>query len=367
MKKKIRILHVLSSHIYSGAENVVCQLISMFRSDPDYEMVYCSPDGPIREALEARQVSYVPIEKVCRREIQRVIAEVSPNLVHAHDVRASIVCAMAAGGVGGNRLPVISHIHACFDSMTKISAKSLSYLLFSGSFKKIFWVSESSLKHYAFSGMVRGKSQILYNVIDPDKLKQRLEEDTASYGYDVVFLGRFTDQKNPKRIVGILECLQKQLQLQQEPLWQGQFQAAMIGDGALYSSIQQMVQEKGLEQVIALPGYQSNPYKALASAKAFLMASRYEGTPMSVLEAMALGVPVVSTATDGIADVVKSGVTGYLEETDEKLAERLKELLTDPKKQKSMSEASKKQFAQTCDRKKYRQTLDTVYQENAVW
>ena len=312
MKKKIRILHVLSSHIYSGAENVVCQIISMFRSDPDYEMVYCSPDGPIREALEARQVPYVPIEKVCRREIQRVIAEVSPNLVHAHDVRASIVCAMAAGGVGENRLPVISHIHACFDSMTKISAKSLSYLLFSGSFKKIFWVSESSLKHYAFSGLVKGKSQILYNVIDPDKLKQLLEEDTASYGYNVVFLGRFTDQKNPQRIVGILECLQKQLQ----------FQAAMIGDGELYSSIQQMVQEKGLEQVIALPGYQSNPYKALASAKAFLMASRYEGTPMSVLEAMALGVPVVSTATDGIADVVKSGVTGYLEETDEKLAER---------------------------------------------
>lgn len=357
MKKKIRILHVLSSHIYSGAENVVCQIISMFRSDPDYEMVYCSPDGPIREALEVRQVSYVPIDKVCRREIQRVIAEVSPNLVHAHDVRASIVCAMAAGGASGNRLPVISHIHACFDSMTKISVKSLSYLLFSGSFKKIFWVSESSLKHYAFSGMVKGKSQILYNVIDPEKLKQRLEEDTTSYGYGVVFLGRFTDQKNPQRIVEILECLHKQLQ----------FQAAMIGDGELYSSIQQMVQEKGLEQVIALPGYQSNPYKALASAKAFLMASRYEGTPMSVLEAMALGVPVVSTATDGIADVVKSGVTGYLEETDEKLAERLKELLTDPEKQKSMSEASKKWFAQICDRKKYRQALDTAYQENAVW
>ena len=128
-----------------------------------------------------------------------------------------------------------------------------------------------------------------------------------------------------------------------------------------------MVQEKGLEQVIALPGYQSNPYKALASAKAFLMASRYEGTPMSVLEAMALGVPVVSTATDGIADVVKPGVTGYLEETDEKLAERLKELLTDPEKQKSMSEASKKWFAQICDLEKYRQALDTAYQENAVW
>lgn len=296
-----------------------------------------------------------------------MIAEVSPNLVHAHDVRASIVCAMAAGGVGGNRLPIISHIHACFDSMTKISAKSLSYLLFSGSFKKIFWVSESSLKHYAFSGMVRGKSQILYNVIDPDKLKQRLEEDTASYGYDVVFLGRFTDQKNPKRIVGILECLQKQLQLQQEPLWQGQFQAAMIGDGELYSSIQQMVQEKGLEQVIALPGYQSNPYKALASAKAFLMASRYEGTPMSVLEAMALGVPVVSTATDGIADVVKSGVTGYLEETDEKLAERLKELLTDTKNKRVCRKLRRSSLHRPATGRSTGRLWIPCIRRNAVW
>ena len=74
--------------------------------------------------------------------------------------------------------------------------------------------------------------------------------------------------------------------------------------------------------MILLPGYMSNPYKALKSAKVFLMASRYEGTPMSVLEAMALGVPVVSTPVDGIADVVEPGINGYLEEEDDALAEK---------------------------------------------
>ena len=88
---------------------------------------------------------------------------------------------------------------------------------------------------------------------------------------------------------------------------------------------------------------------------------------MSVLEAMALGVPVVSTPVDGIADVVESGVTGYLEETNEKLAERLQELLTDPAKQKQMSEASKRRFEQICDLKQYRETLEQVYRESAVW
>ena len=46
------ILHVLYSNRFSGAENVVCQIIEMFRGYPDVRMVYCSPDGQIREALE---------------------------------------------------------------------------------------------------------------------------------------------------------------------------------------------------------------------------------------------------------------------------------------------------------------------------
>lgn len=362
MKKKIRILHVLSSHIYSGAENVVCQIISLFQNDPDYEMIYCSPDGSIRKALEERKISYMPIEKVSRSEVQRVISETAPTLIHAHDVRASIVCAMAADSMKKNRLPVISHIHACFDSMTRVSAKSVSYLLFTHCFSRIFWVSKSSLNRYAFSGMLKGKSQVLYNVIDREKLEQRLQEDLASYDYDVVFLGRFTDQKNPQRVVGILEQLEQRLHPSSKPL-----HAAMIGDGELYEPIRELIKEKKLEQVIVLPGYMTNPYKALTSAKVCLMASRYEGTPMSVLEAMALGVPVVSTPVDGIADVVESGVTGYLEETDEKLAERLQELLTDPVKQKQMSEASKRRFEQICDLKQYRETLEQVYWESAVW
>ena len=47
----MKIMHVLYSEKFSGAENVVRQIIGMFSENKDIEMVYCSPDGPIREAL----------------------------------------------------------------------------------------------------------------------------------------------------------------------------------------------------------------------------------------------------------------------------------------------------------------------------
>ena len=46
MGEKKRILHLLASHVYGGAENVVCQIIQMFRDDPDVEMFYAAPTAP---------------------------------------------------------------------------------------------------------------------------------------------------------------------------------------------------------------------------------------------------------------------------------------------------------------------------------
>lgn len=378
MERKIKVLHILSSHVYSGAENVVYQIVNMFRDDPEYEMLYCSPDGPIREALKARQVSFRPVAKVGYPELKQVIREYQPDIIHAHDVKAGIVAAATAG-----KIPVISHIHACFDTMTRVSVKSLSYLAVSWKFKKIFWVSDSSLKRYAFSKVVQGKSQVLYNVIDKQRLTDQIQADQETYDYDVVFLGRFTDQKNPERLVRILTSVQKKMKeaaeeerraeeqdeekqrKEKHPVIrkkQRKLQAAMIGTGELYDPVKQIVETRGLSQVILLPGYMSNPYKALKSAKVFLMASRYEGTPMSVLEAMALGVPVVSTPVDGIADVVEPGVNGYLEEEDDALAEKIIFLLNNPEKQKEMSAAASRHFDEICNLEHYKEILNQTYQ-----
>ncbi|MDO4568696.1 MAG: glycosyltransferase family 4 protein [Clostridia bacterium] len=75
--------------------------------------------------------------------------------------------------------------------------------------------------------------------------------------------------------------------------------------------------------------------KLLHDAQVMIMTSDHEGTPMVALEAMALGVPIVSTPTDGLKDLIDDGRTGFLADDDSVLAGRLIELSEDEQLRKA--------------------------------
>ena len=91
------------------------------------------------------------------------------------------------------------------------------------------------------------------------------------------------------------------------------------------------------------------------------MTSLWEGTPMCVLEAMSLGVPVVSTPTDGVKIVVDNGKTGYLDETDEGLVNSCKAIITDTILRENMSDASKKRARELMDIETYKTKILEAY------
>ena len=92
----MKILHVLASNKFSGAENVACQIIKMFSDrEPGIEMAYCSPKGEIEQALNKEKIDYYPLKKLNKRELKRVIKTFKPDIIHAHDMRASFYSAIS--------------------------------------------------------------------------------------------------------------------------------------------------------------------------------------------------------------------------------------------------------------------------------
>lgn len=86
----------------------------------------------------------------------------------------------------------------------------------------------------------------------------------------------------------------------------------LVGDGPLRPQLEAEVRGLGLGGKVHFLGVRTDVPEILAAADVFVLSSRWEGNPLSVMEAMAAGKPVISTAVGGVPELVESGVTGFL-------------------------------------------------------
>lgn len=344
----MKVMHVLNSRIYSGAEKVVCQIIKSFREDEGMEMVYCSPDSDIvRQMLAEQGVTFLPMENMSTKELSRVIEEQKPDLIHAHDMRASFFSSLCCG-----KIPLVSHIHNNAYDARGLSPKTVAYLLAGFKAKHILWVSNSSFEGYAFHKLFARKSSVLYNIIDTEQIFEKKAQDENTYDYDMIYVGRLTYQKDPQRLMRLCARLREN---------KPDVKVAIVGTGELEAEVKALCAELGLTDNVHFLGFQSNPIKMVHDSKAMILTSRWEGTPMCALEAMALGTPVVSTPSDGMKDLIDDGVNGYLTDDDAVMAETLLKIMKDDGHRKELSENTKKKFAQINDAPKYKEAIAACY------
>nr|MBQ8244350.1 glycosyltransferase [Oscillospiraceae bacterium] len=344
----MKVMHVLNSRIYSGAEKVVCQIIKSFEAVSGVEMVYCSPDSDIvRQMLAEQGVTFLPVESLTPANLKRVIEEQKPDLIHAHDMRAGLVSALCCG-----KRPLVSHIHNNAYDARGLSLKSVGYLLAGFKAKKILWVSNSSYEGYLFHKLFAKKSSVLYNIIDAEQIYKKKAQDANTYGYDMIYVGRLTYQKDPQRLMRLCARLKER---------KPDLNVAIVGTGELEGEVKDLCAQLGLQDNVHFLGFQSNPIKMVHDSKAMILTSRWEGTPMCALEAMALGTPVVSTPSDGMKDIIEDGINGYLTDDDAVMAEKLLKIMGEPEHRRMLSENTMKKFAQINDAPKYQEAIAACY------
>ena len=99
----------------------------------------------------------------------------------------------------------------------------------------------------------------------------------------------------------------------------------------------------------------------LHDSKVMLMTSLWEGTPMCALEAMALGVPIVTTPTDGLCDLVEENVTGYLSDEDDSLVEKCLDIICNEDLHARLSQASMRRASELMDSEVYKSEIINAY------
>ena len=344
----MRVLHVLYSTIYTGAEKVAAQIIQALSDQA--EMAYCSLESQeVWDILDGMGIRHYGVSELTPGTLKQVIREFKPDVIHAHDMRTSFIAALCCG-----RIPLISHIHNNAYDSRGLSVKSIAYLIAGFRAKHIFWVSNSAYEGYVFHRLFAKKSSVLYNIIDVRRIAEMKAADENSYGYDMIYLGRLTYQKDPQRLMRLCAALKAK---------KPGIQVAVVGAGELEEETKALCQELGLGENVHFLGFQSNPMKMLADSKVMILTSRWEGTPMCALEAMALGTPVVSTPSDGMKDLIADGVDGYLCDDDDVLAADILRLLDDPDLRARLSENGKRKFSRINDEDQYNRTILACYRQ----
>jgi len=341
---KVRILHLLRSNLYSGAENVVCQIIEMFK-DSNFDMAYCSEDGQIKEILQNRNIKFFALKSFSYVNIKKVVKNFNPDIIHSHDAKASVLSSFLLKPKNK-----ISHLHSNNLWMGKFGVHSLVYYLISGRFSKILTVSDSIMDEYVFGKNLLSKSEKIGNPINISSI-QKYKQNDGNRIYDIAFCGRFEHPKDPMRFITIVENLRKKLP---------NLSAVMIGKGSKWKACKKYINNKSLEKNIELTGFLENPYDKLSKAKILCMPSVFEGYGLAAIEALALGCPVVCTSVGGLPKIVNEQC-GRLCDTDEDFENELNKLITNPKHLQKKSDGAISKAYMLDNIKNYKEALEKIY------
>ncbi len=122
-------------------------------------------------------------------------------------------------------------------------------------------------------------------------------------GKVLISVGRLTEAKDQITLLSAIELLKKQGR---------NIFLIVVGDGELRIPLEKEIAQKKLTDCVYLTGSRSDVYRLLPGVDAFILSSKREGFPMSILEAMAAGLPVIATKVGGIPEVIKDGENGIL-------------------------------------------------------
>ncbi len=230
------------------------------------------------------------------------------DLIHIHIadkgsvLRKGIIVAVAVLF----RKPVIMHTHGCefhlfFDALPKFSQHLVVWVF--QRCKYVITLSESWRNYYLVNCKLKQEQVLL--LPNPVELPEHLPDRRDSNRVHFVFMGRIGDRK------GAFDLIQAFAKLPATHIQQAEL--TLAGDG-LVEQARELVTNLALNERIYLPGWVSPEQRnqILRSADVFVLPSYNEGLPMAILEAMAWGLPILTTPVGGIPEVITHQQEGFL-------------------------------------------------------
>jgi glycosyltransferase involved in cell wall biosynthesis len=341
----LKVLHAITMLELGGAQRNTLDTVARLDRGRFEPALACADEGellaPARALGDVRMFELAHLRREVRPwadlralgELRRAIRSFAPAIVHTHSSKAGILGRLAAQL---ERVPVVVHsIHGFGFGPHQAAVVRAAYL--AAERRAARWttafvaVSQANAQAGLRLGLFRSDQvRVVRSGIDLAAFRAhsggaavRTELGIPPHAPLVVQVACFKPQKAPERFVALAAEVAAR---------HSNAHFLLVGDGGLRPKLERARAEAGLERRLHLPGWRHDLPAIYDAASVVTLTSRFEGLPRVLVEALAAAVPVVAMAVDGVVEVVRDGVNGFLVAAGDvaAMAERVEAILDQP-------------------------------------
>jgi len=358
----MRILQVSSAREIGGGERHFADLSNGLARRGHAVFAVLRSKSPLRAALSelpANNILELPLRNALDLSsainLKRYARENQIEIIHAHVARDYPLAALATRGSSA-RLVLTRHVLFPLKTVHRLTLRRTAEVIAVSEA-----VADGLREQRIFApGIVR----VIHNGIDVDRFRRSREQISKARRDGRWRVGSVSQLAPIKGQEDLIRAAAKVCQTRDdvEFVIAGE---AESGSDNYRGNLEKLIRELGLEQRVRLPGWVDDVADVLPTFDLFVSASRYDAFGLSTIEAMAAGVPVISTASAGAREIIEAGSTGRVVAISdvEGLAAAILELLNDPSERTRLAQHAQVAVAERFSLARMIEKTEEVYRE----
>jgi sugar transferase (PEP-CTERM/EpsH1 system associated) len=307
------IIHLVHRFDVGGLETVLVNLINTLPTGQFRHVIVALTDSSpqMRSAIKAHDVEVLELNKApgndprIHYQLWRLFCRYRPQIVHSYNI-ATLEYQLMACLAG---VPFRIHAEHGRD-IYDLDGSNKKYQILRRALNPFihFWVPVSKELADWLVAVIKipsRKVKLIYNGIDLQRFKPVLRKSGDTF--NVVTVGRMVAVKDQLTLIKAVEEM-----LVQRPRLRGNLKLTIVGDGDLMPSLQAYIGEHELQDCVRMMGACNDVPSVLNSVDVFVLPSLSEGIALTILEAMASGLPVIATRVGGNPELVEDEINGML-------------------------------------------------------
>ncbi len=316
MGEKVKVLQIITKADWAGAQRVVYEICKLAKENTKIEMEVAVGEKGILEKKLRNELGITvhtiknlihPIKPFVDlkgyRELKNLIKQNNYHVVHCHSTKAGILGRLAASKLKTNK--IIYTVHGYWPILQYEGIKrKLAILLERFLAKKttdLVLISESDMdlsKKMKIGS--EDKYRLIYNkiTVEKDKIKKGVLRKELNINQDKKIIGNVSRVDNPKNPFLFVDIAKEYLKNNDNTLF------VWVGDGKLKEQAINYVKKLNLEDRVKFIGFRENGIDYLNDFDLLLLTSNWEGVPITILEAIELNIPILSTNVGGIREII---------------------------------------------------------------